>query len=87
MPDYAEPLIVKYLHEKGEREGIPVSGTFELTQRCNFNCEMCYVHDCKQKTGFQKKPCRFFQKHVSIRLIFPETLLKFCFRCARPALG
>ena len=49
MPDYAEPLMVKYLHDKGAREGIPVSGTFELTQRCNFNCEMCYVHDCKQK--------------------------------------
>ena len=48
MPDFAEPLMVKYLHDKGARDGIPVSGTFELTQRCNFNCEMCYVHDCKQ---------------------------------------
>ena len=47
---YAEPLMVKYLHDKGVRQGIPVSGTFELTQRCNFNCEMCYVHDCRQKT-------------------------------------
>ena len=50
MPDFSEPLMVKYLHDKGAREGIPVSGTFELTQRCNFNCGMCYVHDCKQKT-------------------------------------
>ncbi|MBR4859648.1 MAG: radical SAM protein [Clostridia bacterium] len=48
MPDFGEPLMVKYLHDKGAREGIPVSGTFELTQRCNFSCEMCYVHDCKQ---------------------------------------
>ena len=50
MSAVAEPLIVKYLHDKGVREGTPVSGTFELTQRCNFNCEMCYVHDCTQKT-------------------------------------
>ena len=50
MPDFAEPLMVKYLHDKGVREGIPVSGTFELTQRCNFACEMCYVHDCSKKT-------------------------------------
>lgn len=50
MPDFAEPIMVKYLHDKAAREGIPVSGTFELTQRCNFNCEMCYVHDCAQKT-------------------------------------
>ena len=25
-------------------DGIPLSGTFELTPRCNFNCNMCYVH-------------------------------------------
>ena len=49
MPDFSEPLMVKYLHAKGVREGIPVSGTFELTQRCNFNCKICYVHDCSQK--------------------------------------
>lgn len=50
MSDFSEPLMVKYLHDKGVREGIPVSGTFELTKRCNFGCEMCYVHDCTQKT-------------------------------------
>ena len=50
MPDLAEPLMVQYLHKKGMLEGIPVSGTFELTQRCNFNCRMCYVHDCTKKT-------------------------------------
>ena len=50
MPNFSEPLMVTYLHNKGAREGIPISGTFELTQRCNFNCEMCYVHDCEQKT-------------------------------------
>ncbi len=49
MPGFAEPLMVKYLHEKGVREGLPVSGNFELTQRCNFNCKMCYVHDCANK--------------------------------------
>ena len=49
MLDYSEPLMVKYLHNKGVAAGIPVSGTFELTQRCNFNCKMCYVHDCTQK--------------------------------------
>ncbi len=42
--------MVTYLHEKGIREGLPISGTFELTQRCNFNCDMCYVHEYRQKT-------------------------------------
>lgn len=43
-PKTTEPAISKYLHEKGCRLGIPVSGNFELTARCNFNCKMCYVH-------------------------------------------
>lgn len=39
-----EPEISRYLHAKGSRLGLPVSGNFELTARCNFNCKMCYVH-------------------------------------------
>lgn len=34
----------KAVWEKAFAEGIPISGTFELTPRCNFNCKMCYVH-------------------------------------------
>ena len=32
------------LDAKAYKEGIPLRGTFELTPRCNFNCNMCYVH-------------------------------------------
>lgn len=39
-----EPYISRYLHSRGRKYGIPVSGTFELTARCNFDCPMCYVH-------------------------------------------
>ena len=39
-----EPLISRKLHAIGRRLGTPVSGTFELTAGCNFNCEMCYIH-------------------------------------------
>ena len=34
----------KYLEEQAYAEKIPLKGTFELTARCNFNCNMCYVH-------------------------------------------
>ena len=34
----------KAVWEKAFEEGIPISGTFELTPRCNFDCRMCYVH-------------------------------------------
>lgn len=40
----AEPRISAYFHGKAIKNKIPVSGTFELTRKCNFNCKMCYVH-------------------------------------------
>ena len=39
-----EPMISSYLHKLGIKKGIPVSGTFEITGRCNFKCRMCYIH-------------------------------------------
>ena len=34
----------KAVWEEAFAKAIPISGTFELTARCNFNCRMCYVH-------------------------------------------
>lgn len=34
----------KQVWERAFIDGIPISGTFELTPRCNFSCKMCYVH-------------------------------------------
>ena len=34
----------KAVWEKAFADAIPISGNFELTPRCNFNCRMCYVH-------------------------------------------
>ena len=39
-----EPMMSTYFHSIGRKRGLPISGTFELTARCNFNCPMCYVH-------------------------------------------
>lgn len=41
-----------YLHKKAVKLGIPVSGNFELTPRCNFNCKMCYIHS--ENKGMKK---------------------------------
>ena len=32
------------LEKEAYKQKIPLQGTFELTARCNFNCNMCYVH-------------------------------------------
>lgn len=47
----AEPEFSKYLHSVARKKGLPVSGTFELTSRCNFACKMCYIHsqECNKK--------------------------------------
>lgn len=34
----------KAVWEEAFAKAIPISGTFELTPRCNFDCKMCYVH-------------------------------------------
>jgi len=39
-----EPMTSRHLNARGCRLALPVSGTFELTPRCNFNCRICYVH-------------------------------------------
>lgn len=33
-----------FLFNKAGMKGIPLSGTFELTARCNLDCKMCYIH-------------------------------------------
>ena len=40
-----EPLWSTYMHQKASALGLPFTGNFELTAKCNFNCRMCYVHD------------------------------------------
>ena len=35
--------------------GVPVSGTFELTPRCNFDCKMCYVHLTPEQMGDRRE--------------------------------
>ena len=33
-----------FLDRKAREFGVPVTGIFELTPLCNFDCGMCYVH-------------------------------------------
>lgn len=40
----SEMDIKQFVFRKGAARRIPVSGTFEITSRCNFNCRMCYIH-------------------------------------------
>ena len=50
-----EPPLVRKLHTIGRALGTPVSGTFELTAGCNFNCGTCYIHDADARPGDRKE--------------------------------
>lgn len=50
-----EPKMSKYLHSAAVKNGVPLSGNFELTQNCNFSCPMCYVHESKRKNELDTK--------------------------------
>ena len=45
----AEPYMSKYLNRLAIKNGVPISGHFELTPNCNFSCPMCYVHENRHK--------------------------------------
>lgn len=38
-----QPQVRKYFYQKAAGNLTPISGTFELTPRCNMNCRMCYI--------------------------------------------
>lgn len=40
----AYQLYRQLLFAKADSRGVPLSGTFELTARCNLDCKMCYIH-------------------------------------------
>ena len=39
-----QPSYLRFLLDNACAARKPVSGTFELTSRCNFRCKMCYIH-------------------------------------------
>ena len=41
--------LFRHLDRKARQNGIPVSGQFELTPLCNFDCKMCYTHLTKDQ--------------------------------------
>ena len=47
--------ISRMLLAKAVRGAVPISGTFELTSRCNFNCRLCYVHNMKNSEEPKKQ--------------------------------
>lgn len=44
-----EPFLTRYMMDKAYMAEIPISGTFELSPLCNFDCRMCYIRKSMQE--------------------------------------
>ena len=53
-PDSYHIYIDRFLSFKAREQGIPYSGSFELTPLCNLDCKMCYVHLTAEQMQGQK---------------------------------
>lgn len=55
MPELGYGEFSKLLHEKVANQRIPISGSLELTYRCNIKCQHCYVTHCQPDYSDQKE--------------------------------
>lgn len=52
----AEAPATQFLMNKAAKMKVPLSGTFELSPVCNFNCRMCYVRMTPQQVAAHPRP-------------------------------
>lgn len=48
--------LTDFLYTKATRMLVPLSGTFELSPVCNFNCRMCYVRKTQKEVNASSRP-------------------------------
>ena len=71
VPIPVEPKLTEYLHAKAAQQGVPLSGTFELTPCCNMACKMCYVRMTKAEQE-ALSPLRTSQEWIGLGRIAKE---------------
>ena len=57
-----ETPLTNILFHKASVDKLPLSGTFELTPRCNFNCRMCYIRHSEQEVRQHDRPMRSLEE-------------------------
>ena len=62
---YETPL-TKLLFQKAGVQKIPLSGTFELSPLCNFNCRMCYVRQTPEQVKNHPRKMRTLEQWKSL---------------------
>lgn len=61
-----ETPLTSYMYHKASGEKIPISGTFELSPVCNFNCRMCYVRKSPDEVERHDRPLMTMDRWLEI---------------------
>lgn len=61
-----ETPLTSYMYHKASGERIPISGTFELSPLCNFNCRMCYVRKNPDEVERHDRPLMTMDRWLEI---------------------
>lgn len=62
----AELQIIEHMHRRAVAQGIPLSGTFELTPLCSMACKMCYVRMSQEELAATGKRLRTAEEWLAL---------------------
>ena len=65
-------VLVEHLHRRADVQGIPLSGTFELTPMCSMSCKMCYVRMTAEEVKATGKRLRTVEEWLEIARVMKE---------------
>jgi radical SAM protein with 4Fe4S-binding SPASM domain len=65
-------VLVEHLHRRAELQGIPLSGTFELTPMCSMACKMCYVRMTPEEVRQSGKRLRTVAEWLELAKVLKE---------------
>lgn len=63
---YYETPLTKILFNKASNMKIPLSGTFELTPICNFDCRMCYIRQTLEQVRCHSRKMMTLQQWMDL---------------------
>ena len=64
--------LVEHLHRRADVQGIPLSGTFELTPMCSMSCKMCYVRMTAEEVRASGKRLRTVEEWLELARVMKE---------------
>lgn len=62
----SEAALTQYMFTKASAAKIPLSGTFELSPICNFQCRMCYIRKTAKEVEDSIRPIMTYERWIEL---------------------